>query len=66
MPTYDYKCDTCDKVVEIFHGINDESEQLCENCKAPMHVVIGAPGVVFKGEGWATVDKRGKGTDIYL
>jgi predicted nucleic acid-binding Zn ribbon protein len=31
-----------------------------------MRILIGGAGVVFKGEGWATTDKRGNGTDIFL
>lgn len=66
MPTYDYKCDACDLIVEIVRSMSDESEQLCEKCQKPMRVVIGNTGVVYNGEGWAKTDRRGNGTDIYL
>jgi putative FmdB family regulatory protein len=66
MPTYDYKCNKCELVVEIVHPMSDESEYPCEKCAEPMHILIGGAGVVFKGEGWATTDKRGNGTDIYM
>jgi predicted nucleic acid-binding Zn ribbon protein len=46
--------------------MSDESEYPCEKCAEPMRILIGGAGVVFKGEGWATTDKRGNGTDIFL
>jgi len=66
MPTYDYKCDACDLIVEIVHSMSDESERPCEKCSKPMHIVIGNTGVVYNGSGWAKTDRRGNGTDIYM
>jgi len=33
MPTYDYYCPSCGKVEEHFHGMHDEPEYICEDCK---------------------------------
>jgi putative FmdB family regulatory protein len=53
MPTYDYKCNKCDKVQERFHGINETPTVICEKCSAVMIRMIGAgSGVIFKGDGW--------------
>jgi putative FmdB family regulatory protein len=32
MPYYDYKCDKCDEIMEIYHSINDKIE-FCPKCQ---------------------------------
>ena len=66
MATYDYACKECKVVVEIVHPMSDESEHLCPRCEKAMRKIISLSGVVFKGEGWSKIDRRGTGTDIYL
>lgn len=60
MPKYDYKCDTCEKVVEIQKSINDSNIELCESCGSEMNKIYGAIGVTFKGSGFYRTDNRGK------
>jgi len=52
--------------VEIVHPMSDESEHPCPRCEKAMRKIISLSGVVFKGEGWSKIDRRGTGTDIYL
>jgi len=53
MPTYDYLCEKCNKKIEIFHGINDNSKRFCPKCKSKMKKQIGKGcGVIFKGPGF--------------
>ena len=60
MPIYDYSCGACGRVTEVIHGINDQGPRFCPNCGAEgtMRKALTAPTVVFKGSGWAKVDRR--------
>lgn len=57
MPTYDYKCKTCDKVFVLSHSIMDENKKNCPKCGAEMRKLFGNVGASFKGEGFYTTDK---------
>ncbi len=60
MPTYDYQCESCQSVREVFHGISEEPEILCEQCNAKMKRMIGAGvGIIFKGSGFYVNDYKG-------
>lgn len=52
MPTYEFKCDSCNVVVEFIFKVEELETPNCELCKSPMHRVYGAPGIVFKGTGF--------------
>ena len=60
MPIYDYSCGACGRVTEVIHGINDQGPRFCPNCGAEgtMRKALTAPAVLFKGSGWAKVDRR--------
>ncbi|HYL41042.1 MAG TPA: FmdB family zinc ribbon protein [Candidatus Binatus sp.] len=60
MPIYDYACSHCGRVTEVIHGINDQGPRFCPNCGAEgtMRKAMSAPAIVFKGSGWAKVDRR--------
>ena len=34
VPNYDYKCNECDHVYELFHGMSDDPEFECPKCKS--------------------------------
>lgn len=52
MPTYDYKCATCETSQEVSHPMAASPEILCPNCVKPMSKGFSAPLVAFKGTGW--------------
>jgi len=60
VPIYDYACTNCGQVTEVIHGINDNGPRFCPNCGAEgtMKKALSAPAIVFKGSGWAKVDRR--------
>jgi len=60
VPIYDYTCGACGRVTEVIHGINDQGPKFCPNCGAEgrMRKALTAPAIVFKGSGWAKVDRR--------
>lgn len=58
MPTYEYECDKCKKVVEVMQSMTAErlkTHKECEetDCDGKVVRLIGAGGgVIFKGSGW--------------
>lgn len=61
MPTYDYKCEGCGHVAEIFQSMSDKPKRTCPKCKArKFKRLIGTgAGVIFKGSGFYETDYRG-------
>jgi putative FmdB family regulatory protein len=64
VPIYDYTCGACQRVTEVIHGINDQGPRFCPSCGAEgtMRKALTAPAIVFKGSGWAKVDRRSAGS----
>jgi putative FmdB family regulatory protein len=61
MPTYDYACKPCSTAATIISTINSKLAQpKCPLCKQPMTRTYQAPGVTFKGDGWAHKEKGTK------
>ena len=58
MPIYDYVCSNCRHRAEVLHGVHDEGARTCAECGGQMRKAISAPAIVFKGSGWAKVDRR--------
>ena len=60
MPTYDYECDACSHVFELYQGINDPVKRKCPECgKLKLRRLLGTgAAVVFKGSGFYQTDYR--------
>lgn len=57
MPTYEFRCPKCGKVVELNRRMDDDSPVLCceENCGTiEMVQVISKSSFQLKGVGWAS------------
>ena len=72
MPTYDYACAACGNRFEVVHGVFADGPTECPSCGGgPVRKAFVAPTVLFKGSGWAKMDRRatpaakssGTGTD---
>ncbi|MCB1176430.1 MAG: zinc ribbon domain-containing protein [Leptospiraceae bacterium] len=66
MPTYDYKCNTCDKVFEHFQSMKDDplTECLCEKKGNVTRMISNGGGIIFKGSGFYVTDyKKSTPTD---
>lgn len=62
MPTYDYKCLTCDVQFERFQGITAPALSECPECGGEVKRLIGAgAGLIFKGSGFYITDYRSEG-----
>lgn len=60
MPTYDYKCDACGAVWEVFQSIKANPIKKCPSCgknKAKRQIGTGA-GIIFRGSGFYSTDYR--------
>ena len=62
MPTYEYECQACGKVHEIFHGMSAPRPRKCPSCgKLKLKKLLsGGAGFIFKGDGFYTTDYRSK------
>ncbi|MBD17703.1 MAG: FmdB family transcriptional regulator [Actinobacteria bacterium] len=64
MPTYDYRCDACENVFEVFQSFSEDPLSKCpeENCGGAVKKIFSAPGISFKGSGFYKNDNRSKST----
>ena len=60
MPTYVYRCDSCNNQFELFQRMSDDPLDTCPSCEGAVRRVIHPVGVVFKGSGWYINDSRSK------
>jgi putative FmdB family regulatory protein len=61
MPIYDYVCGTCRHRFEVLHGLNEAGPSQCPLCEGPVSRAFAPPTIVFKGSGWAKMDRRSAG-----
>lgn len=59
MPTYEYKCEFCERVTESQRPIDDrDAFTECRECGNQMHRVVSQVGVQFKGSGFYKTDNQ--------
>jgi putative FmdB family regulatory protein len=58
LPTYEYRCDSCDRNFDIVQSFHDEPLTACPTCCSPVRKVFGNVGIVFKGSGFYKTDSR--------
>ncbi len=58
MPTYQYRCQSCSRELEVFQKFTDPSLTVCPECEGELRKVFSAVGVVFKGSGFYATDSR--------
>ncbi len=63
MPLYEYKCDTCGATFEIIQRFSDPPVTACRQCGGPVHKVLSAPAIQFKGSGWYVTDYARGGSE---
>ena len=61
MPIYEYRCDSCETVIEKRQSFSDALLTECDSCGGSLQKLISAPGLQFKGSGWYVTDYAGKG-----
>ncbi len=59
MPTYDYKCLSCNDRFELFQSMTAEPIKVCPKCSGEVKRLIGAgAGPIFKGTGFYQTDYK--------
>jgi putative FmdB family regulatory protein len=57
MPLYEYECSQCGHRFELIQRFADPPVETCPVCgKGPVHKLLSAPAVHFKGTGWYVTD----------
>lgn len=62
MPTYEYKCDDCEHLFEVYQSMKDDKLTKCPECgKETLRRLIGTgSGLIFKGSGFYLTDYKNK------
>ena len=50
MPNYDFKCEKCGSVIEVYMNFGESTVPVC--CQTSMTKVFSAVPIVFKGSGF--------------
>ena len=62
MPTYEYRCVSCEHQFERFQRMSDEPVKECEVCGEPVKRLLFPVAVHFKGNGFYSTDYAKKNT----
>jgi len=62
VPIYDYVCSACGHRFEVLRGLNEAGPTQCPICEGPVSRAFAPPTILFKGSGWARMDRRSSGT----
>jgi putative FmdB family regulatory protein len=60
MPIYEYQCEKCNDVFEIFHKIEEDCNVSCPKCLGPARKLISATNFILKGSGFYVNDYPSK------
>jgi putative FmdB family regulatory protein len=52
MPVYEYKCSSCEKVLEAQQKISDSPLTVCPDCGGGLKKLVSASAFHLKGGGW--------------
>ena len=59
MPTYEYKCQNCEKTFEFFQKMSDAPKTTCPSCNGTLKRLIGTGMTpIFKGSGFYETDYK--------
>jgi putative FmdB family regulatory protein len=56
MPLYEYQCEKCSTTFEVIQRFADPPVDRCRSCGGPVHRLLSAPAIHFKGTGWYITD----------
>ncbi len=60
MPVYEYQCQKCGEVEEVFQKISDLPRESCSHCEGTLKKIISQSSFHLKGSGWYVTDYGGK------
>ncbi|RXZ68149.1 FmdB family zinc ribbon protein [Agromyces albus] len=58
MPTYSYRCTSCDNAFDIHQAFTDDTLTDCEVCGGRLRKLFNTIGVTFNGSGFYRTDSR--------
>jgi putative FmdB family regulatory protein len=61
VPTYDYRCDRCERTYEVRQRISAEPLTTCDRCGGPIRRLLSAAPFILKGGGWYVTDYPSEG-----
>jgi len=61
VPTYDYRCDACERTFEVRQRISEAPLTTCDRCGGPIHRLLAAAPFILKGGGWYVTDYPSEG-----
>jgi putative FmdB family regulatory protein len=61
MPIYEYQCQKCGEISEVFLTSGEKQPVRCSVCKGKLQKIISQSGFQFKGTGWYVTDYARKG-----
>jgi len=59
MPTYGYRCQSCQREFDVWQRMTDEAVASCPTCGGDGKRQFFPAGLVFKGSGFYVTDNRG-------
>lgn len=62
MPTYEYRCVSCEHQFERFQRMSDDPVKECEVCGEPVRRLLFPVAIQFKGKGFYTTDYARRST----
>lgn len=60
MPIYEYECEKCGNIEEVFQKFSDKPLRKCKHCSGKLHKLISQSSFHLKGTGWYVTDYAGK------
>jgi putative FmdB family regulatory protein len=61
VPTYDYRCDGCERTFEVRQRISEAPLTTCERCGGTIRRLLSAAPFILKGGGWYVTDYPSEG-----
>jgi putative FmdB family regulatory protein len=61
VPTYDYRCDRCERTFEVRQRISEDPLTTCDRCGGPIRRLIASAPFILKGGGWYVTDYPSEG-----
>jgi putative FmdB family regulatory protein len=61
VPTYDYRCDRCERTFEVRQRISEAPLTTCDRCGGPIHRLLAPAPFILKGGGWYVTDYPSEG-----
>jgi len=58
MPIYEYRCDRCQKIVEVMQKFTDKPLSRCPSCGGRLSRLISNCSFQLKGSGWYVTDYK--------